>query len=59
MLRKGASLVTYVGEFVIPKVCEMTENVDLTYWWQIAILLDGSFARFFPRQVVIKKKMLL
>ncbi|MGH9925534.1 MAG: DNA-methyltransferase, partial [Nitrososphaera sp.] len=59
VLREGASLVTYVGEFIIPKVCEMIENAGLTYWWQIAILLDGSFARFFPRQVVIKKKMLL
>jgi 16S rRNA G966 N2-methylase RsmD len=59
VLREGASLVTYVGEFAIPKVCEMMENAGLNYWWQIAILLNGSFARFFPRQVVIKKKMLL
>ena len=59
VLTEGASLVTYVGEYAIPKVCEMMENAGLTYWWQIAILLDGSFARFFPRQVVIKKKMLL
>jgi 16S rRNA G966 N2-methylase RsmD len=59
VLKEGASLVTYVGEIAIPKVCEMMENAGLTYWWQIAILLDGSFARFFPRQVVIKKKMLL
>jgi site-specific DNA-methyltransferase (adenine-specific) len=59
VLREGASIVAYVGEFAIPEVCEMMRNAGLTYWWQIAILLDGSFARFFPRHVVIKKKMLL
>jgi 16S rRNA G966 N2-methylase RsmD len=59
VLRDGASLVTYVGEFAIPEVCEMMRHAGLTYWWQIAVLLDGSFARFFPRHVVIKKKMLL
>jgi 16S rRNA G966 N2-methylase RsmD len=59
VLKEGASLVTYVGEFAIPRICEMMGQAGLTYWWQIAILLEGSFARFFPRHVVIKKKMLL
>ena len=58
-LRPGGSLVTYVGHSAIPKVIEFMEGAGLTYWWPIAIILSGSFARNFPRQVTIKWKPLL
>jgi hypothetical protein len=35
------------------------EDTGLTYWWPIAVVLSGSFARNFPRQVTIKWKPLL
>jgi 16S rRNA G966 N2-methylase RsmD len=59
VLKKGGSLVTYVGHYAIPKVIEMMENAGLTYWWPIAIILSGSFAKYYPRQVTIKWKPLL
>src|SRR5918995_1280885 len=36
VMKEGASLVTYVGEFAIPRICEMMGQAGLTYWWQIA-----------------------
>ena len=59
ILREGGSLVTYVGHYAIPKVIKMMEDAGLTYWWPIAVMLSGSFARYFPRQVTIKWKPLL
>ena len=58
-LREGGSLVTYVGHCVIPKVINMMEEAGLTYWWPIAVILSGSFAKHYPRQVTIKWKPLL
>jgi site-specific DNA-methyltransferase (adenine-specific) len=57
--KEGSSLVTYVGHYAIPKVIEITENAGLTYWWPIAVILSGSFAKYYPRQVTIKWKPLL
>jgi DNA modification methylase len=48
-----------VGHYAIPKVIEMMEQAGLNYWWPIAVVLSGSFARNFPRQVTIKWKPLL
>jgi 16S rRNA G966 N2-methylase RsmD len=59
ILREGGSLVTYVGHYAIPKVINMMEEAGLTYWWPIAVVLSGSFARNFPRQITIKWKPLL
>jgi 16S rRNA G966 N2-methylase RsmD len=59
VLRNGASLVTYVGHYAIPQVIEIMESAGLTYWWPIAIVLSGSFAKYYPRQVTIKWKPLL
>jgi hypothetical protein len=59
VLKEGCSLVTYVGHYTIPNVIEIMENVGLTYWWPIAVVLSGSFARHYPRQVTIKWKPLL
>jgi site-specific DNA-methyltransferase (adenine-specific) len=59
VLREGGSLVTYVGHYAIPQVIEIMENAGLTYWWSIAVVLSGSFARYYPKQVTIKWKPLL
>ena len=59
ILREGGSLVTYVGHYAIHKVIKMMEDAGLTYWWPIAVVLSGSYARYFPRQVTIKWKPLL
>lgn len=59
VLREGGSLITYVGHYAIPKVIEIMENAGLTYWWPIAVVLSGSFAKHYPRQVTIKWKPLL
>lgn len=58
-LREGGSLVTYVGHYAIPEVIEMMESTGLTYWWTIAVVLSGSFAKHYPKQVTIKWKPLL
>lgn len=59
VLKNGGSLVTYVGNYALPKVINMLKTGGLKYWWTIAINLQGSFARFFPRKVSIKWKPLL
>ena len=59
VLKEGGSLVTYVGHYAIPKVIEMMENAGLNYWWPIAVILSGSFAKHYPKQVTIKWKPLL
>ncbi len=59
ILKEGGSLVTYVGHYAIPNVIELMENAGLTYWWSIAVILSGSFAKHYPRQVTIKWKPLL
>ena len=59
VLREGGSLVTYVGHYAIPQVIEIMVSMGLTYWWPIAVVLSGSFARYYPRQVTIKWKPLL
>ena len=59
VLKEGGSLVTYVGHYAIPKVIKIMENAGLTYWWPIAVVLSGSFAKHYPKQVTIKWKPLL
>ncbi len=59
VLKNGGSLVTYVGNYAIPQVIDMMESAGLKYWWTIAVILEGSFARHYPRKVSIKWKHLL
>ena len=37
----------------------MMHSIGLKYWWTIAIILNGSFARHYQRKVSIKWKPLL
>jgi hypothetical protein len=59
VLKDGGSLVTYVGNYAIPQVIHMMESAGLKYWWMLAVNLEGSFARHYPRKVSIKWKPLL
>jgi 16S rRNA G966 N2-methylase RsmD len=59
VLKDGGSLVTYVGNYAIPQVIHMMESAGLKYWWTIAVILEGSFARHYPRKISIKWKPLL
>jgi site-specific DNA-methyltransferase (adenine-specific) len=59
VLKNNASIITYVPNALIPTILNYMTNVGLTYWWTIAVQLNGSFARHYQRQVVIKHKPLL
>ncbi|HEY7573334.1 MAG TPA: site-specific DNA-methyltransferase [Nitrososphaeraceae archaeon] len=59
VLKDGASLVSYVGNYALPQVIRMMESAGLKYWWTIAVNLEGSFGRHHPRKVSIKWKPLL
>lgn len=48
-----------MGHCLIPEVIEIIRRIGLTYWWTIAIILSGSFAKYYPRHVSIKWKPLL
>ena len=45
LLKDGASLVTYCGQNLKYQIIQIMESAGLTYWWEIAIIQTGSFAR--------------
>ena len=59
VLKDNTSLITYVPNAFIPTIINYMTSIGLTYWWIIAVQLEGSFARHYQRQVVIKHKPLL
>ena len=59
VLKNGGSLVTYVGNYSTPQIIDKMQSAGLKYWWTMAVILDGSFARHYPRKVSIKWKPLL
>jgi DNA modification methylase len=59
VLKDNASLITYVPNAFIPNIINFMTNAGLTYWWTIAVQLEGSFARHYQRQIVIKHKPLV
>jgi 16S rRNA G966 N2-methylase RsmD len=60
LLRQGGSLITYIGQYALPDILNYIENVgNLTFWWQLYVLLEGPYPRYFDRQFVVKIKPLL
>ena len=59
VLKDGGSLVVYAGHYAIPEIMEMMPSAGLKYWWTMSVVLEGSFARHYPRKVSIKWKPLL
>jgi 16S rRNA G966 N2-methylase RsmD len=59
VLKSGGSLVCYCGTYGIPQILEFMKEVGLTYYWIIAVKLQGSFARAWRKDVSIKWKPLL
>ena len=58
-LVQNGSLVTYCNQTQIPEIISCVQNAGLTYWHTIAVILQNSFARNFPRRIVYKYKPLL
>jgi 16S rRNA G966 N2-methylase RsmD/DNA-binding XRE family transcriptional regulator len=59
VLKENASVVTYVPNGLIPIITSYMMEAGLTYWWTIAVQLEGSFSRHYQRQTSIKWKPLL
>jgi 16S rRNA G966 N2-methylase RsmD len=59
VLKDRGSIVTYVPNSFITIIANYMTEAGLTYWWTIAVQLEGSFARHYPKQVTIKWKPLL
>ena len=58
-LVQNGSLVTYCNQTQIPQIIQYIQNMGLTYWHTIAVILENTFARNFPRRIVYKYKPLL
>jgi DNA modification methylase len=58
-LVQNGSLVTYCNQTQIPQIIQYLQNMGLTYWHTIAVILENTFARNFPRRIVYKYKPLL
>lgn len=59
VLKDKGSIITYVPNGFIPTIINYMIEAGLTYWWTIAVKLEGSFARHYQRQISIKWKPLL
>ena len=59
VLKPGGSLIAYGVTHAIPQILDMMLSTGLTYWWMLSVILQGSFARNYPRQVSIKWKPLV
>jgi hypothetical protein len=59
VLKPGGSLVVYVPNAYLDVIIDYMKAASLTYWWTIAVKLEGSFPRHYQRQVTIKYKPLL
>lgn len=58
-LVQNGSLVTYCNQTQLPQIMQYMQNMGLTYWHTIAVILENTFARNFPRRIVYKYKPLL
>jgi len=58
-LEEGGSLVTYCGNWAVLEIGDIMRATGLTYHWQLAVALEGGFARHYQKKVVIKWKPLL
>ena len=59
VLKPGGSLVCYCGTYGIPQILDYMKEAGLTYYWIIAVKLQGSFARAWTKDISIKWKPLL
>ena len=59
ILKPGGSLVTYVGQHILPQVLEIFVSNNLKYWWLIAVKHTEPAKAFQQRQVFVMWKPLL
>ena len=59
VLKPGASIISYCGTYGIPQVLDYMKEAGLTYYWIIAVKLQGSFARGWTKGISIKWKPLV
>jgi hypothetical protein len=59
VLKPGGSLITYIGQYALFEIGNVLLESGLTYWWEFCIQLEGPFARYFDRQLVVNWKPLL
>ena len=59
VLKPGGSIICYCGTYGIPQVLDYMKEAGLTYYWIIALKLQGSFARAWTKEISIKWKPLL
>lgn len=59
VLKDGSSIVTYCGQDLKLQVIEFMHSRGLTYWWEIAVIHNGPFSSFFPKNILVKWKPLL
>lgn len=59
VLKPGGSLVTYVGQYVLPRIMNLLDSVGLDYWWVLNVELTGESKAFHARRVFVGWKPLL
>lgn len=59
LLKDGGSLVLYCAQDLKLQVIEFMKSKGLTYWWEIAVLHAGPFARLHSKRIIITWKPLL
>ncbi len=59
VLKDGRSIVTYCGQDLKLQVIEFMQSRGLSYWWDIAVIHNGPFSSFFPKNILVKWKPLL
>ena len=59
VLKDGSSIVTYCGQDLKLQVIEFMKSKGLVYWWDIAVVHNGPFSSFFPKNILVKWKPLL
>ncbi len=58
-LKDDGSIVTYCGQDLKLQVIEFMQSAGLSYWWEIAVIHNGPFSSFFPKNILVKWKPLL
>jgi 16S rRNA G966 N2-methylase RsmD len=59
VLKPGGSLVTYVGQYALPKIIKLLDSAGLNYWWILNVELTGESKAFHTRRVFVGWKPLL
>lgn len=61
VLKPGGSLVTYIGQYAIPKVFDLIlgNSKQLTYWWMICVKHTGRQSQMYQKKITVQWKPLL